>query len=103
MKAPGPPTLAELLEEKHRGGATDYWMPPPVARGGEAAPGRIGAGDTVIFCCRREEREVQLTAVGPGYALDRNREYLARAKPVYDAPGVGAREPFRGSFQGGRR
>jgi 2,3-bisphosphoglycerate-independent phosphoglycerate mutase len=45
------------VEEKYRSGCEDYWMPPIVFPDGN---GRIKERDTVIFCCRRGEREVQL-------------------------------------------
>ncbi|MDD4903087.1 MAG: phosphoglycerate mutase (2,3-diphosphoglycerate-independent) [Candidatus Bipolaricaulis sp.] len=50
------------MEAVHREGeATDYWMPPLVVRRDGRPVGRIGAGDSVLFCCRRGEREIQLT------------------------------------------
>jgi 2,3-bisphosphoglycerate-independent phosphoglycerate mutase len=41
--------------------ATDYWMPPLVAERGGRPVGRIHSRDSVVFCCRRGEREIQLT------------------------------------------
>ncbi|MGY4707695.1 phosphoglycerate mutase (2,3-diphosphoglycerate-independent) [Candidatus Bipolaricaulota sp. J31] len=49
--------VSELLAEGH----TDYWLPPLVLWGTAGPVGRVRAGDAVIFCCRRGEREVQLT------------------------------------------
>ncbi len=43
------------------GAATDYWMPPLVAQRGGRPIGRIQPGDSVVLCCRRGEREIQLT------------------------------------------
>jgi len=51
--------LTAALRERYARGETDYWMPPLVAVDG-APEGRLGPGDTVIFCCRRGDREVQL-------------------------------------------
>lgn len=42
-------------------GHTDYMLPPLVLVGKEGPLGRIKPGDSVIFCCRRGERELQLT------------------------------------------
>ncbi|MBN1660193.1 MAG: sulfatase-like hydrolase/transferase, partial [Anaerolineae bacterium] len=50
-------------------GQTDYWIEPLVLVNGRGRPtGRIEDGDAVIFCCRRGEREIQLTEafVDPG-------------------------------------
>lgn len=50
----------ESLKTLYNRGFEDYWMPAVVARKETAAVGRISNGDTVIFCCRRGERETQL-------------------------------------------
>ncbi|HPM96131.1 MAG TPA: hypothetical protein PLM80_11260, partial [Mesotoga sp.] len=52
--------LREAILSQYDKGLNDYWIPPLVACDGESRPGRIQDGDTVIFCCRRGEREVQL-------------------------------------------
>jgi 2,3-bisphosphoglycerate-independent phosphoglycerate mutase len=52
--------LREAILRQYDKGLNDYWIPPLVACDGENRPGRIQDGDTVIFCCRRGEREVQL-------------------------------------------
>lgn len=53
--------LAEALRQRYARGDGDYWMKPLVAADGQGKPaGRVAAGDTVICCCRRGEREVQL-------------------------------------------
>ena len=52
--------LRETIKKHYEKGATDYWIKPLVeCREGQPV-GRISDGDTVIFCCRRGEREVQL-------------------------------------------
>jgi len=51
-------TVSELLAE----GQTDYSMDPIVLSDDKGIPtGRINDNDAVIFCCRRGEREIQLT------------------------------------------
>ena len=54
--------LADAVREQYRQGQTDYWMEPVVLADAQGRPlGRIQDGDAVIFCCRRGEREIQLT------------------------------------------
>lgn len=57
----GASRLAEAVEARYREGETDYWLSPLVLVDHDQPVGRIKAGDAVIFCCRRGEREVQLT------------------------------------------
>lgn len=60
--ARGGTALAECVSGLYRQGQTDYWLEPVVLVDAKRQPiGRIQDGDTVIFCCRRGEREVQLT------------------------------------------
>ncbi len=60
--ARGARALGGAVRELYDGGQTDYSMEPIVLTdpGGEPL-GRIQAGDAVVFCCRRGEREIQLT------------------------------------------
>ncbi len=54
--------LAQAVQRLYRTGQTDYSLDPLVRVDANGRPvGRIGAGDAVIFCCRRGEREVELT------------------------------------------
>lgn len=54
--------IEEAIRQLYAEGGTDYWLPPLVVVNTEGKPvGRINDGDSVIFCCRRGEREVQLT------------------------------------------
>ncbi len=54
--------LAEEVKRLYAEGQTDYSLEPLVLVDGENKPlGRIADGDAVIFCCRRGEREVELT------------------------------------------
>lgn len=71
MNPPGGIALADAVRELYRQGQTDYSLEPIVLTDAQAKPiGRIGDGDAVIFCCRRGEREIQLTEAftEPGFA-----------------------------------
>ncbi len=54
--------LAQAVQELYAEGQTDYSFEPVILTGASGTPiGRIEDNDAVIFCCRRGEREVQLT------------------------------------------
>ena len=54
--------LAEAVKTAYAEGQTDYSLEPLLLVDAQGKPvGRIADGDAVIFCCRRGEREVQLT------------------------------------------
>jgi 2,3-bisphosphoglycerate-independent phosphoglycerate mutase len=53
--------MVEKVKALYGEGHTDYWLPPLVLTGSQGPIGRIRAGDSLIFCCRRGEREIQLT------------------------------------------
>jgi 2,3-bisphosphoglycerate-independent phosphoglycerate mutase len=54
--------FANTVKELYREGQTDYTIEPLVLTDENRQPvGRIQDGDAVIFCCRRGEREIQLT------------------------------------------
>jgi 2,3-bisphosphoglycerate-independent phosphoglycerate mutase len=54
--------LADALRELYAAGQTDYSFEPVILTDSEGTPiGRIKDGDSIIFCLRRGEREVQLT------------------------------------------
>src|SRR5512143_2859554 len=58
----GAPALARAVRELYLQGQTDYALEPIVLVDQQGGPvGRIASGDAVVFCCRRGEREVQLT------------------------------------------
>jgi 2,3-bisphosphoglycerate-independent phosphoglycerate mutase len=58
----GGAALAAAVRELYRQGQTDYSLEPVVLVDPIGQPiGRIGDGDAVVFCCRRGEREIQLT------------------------------------------
>ncbi|TYB82688.1 MAG: phosphoglycerate mutase (2,3-diphosphoglycerate-independent) [Kosmotoga sp.] len=51
----------EAIYVQYEEGISDYWIKPLIACKEGKPIGRITNGDTVLFCCRRGEREVQLT------------------------------------------
>ena len=54
--------LARTVRDLYRAGQIDYSLEPIVLTDAGGQPiGRIHDGDAVIFCCRRGEREIQLT------------------------------------------
>ncbi len=54
--------LGEAVRESYAKAQTDYSLEPIVLTNAQGDPiGRVMDGDAVIFCCRRGEREVQLT------------------------------------------
>ena len=56
--------IGKGVRELYADGQTDYSLSPLILVDPEERPiGRITDGDAVIFCCRRGEREVQLTEV----------------------------------------
>lgn len=58
----GGTALAKIVRELYQAGQTDYYLEPIILTDSNAQPiGRIQDGDGVIFCCRRGEREIQLT------------------------------------------
>ena len=67
------------VKELYAGGQTDYSLDPIILQYPDGAPvGRIQAGDAVVFCCRRGEREIQLTEAftDPGWISSRARIYM---------------------------
>lgn len=58
----GGSALARTVRDLFALGQPDYYLDPIVLKDGNDLPiGRIKDGDSVIFCCRRGEREIQLT------------------------------------------
>ena len=65
----GGTVLADAVRGLYRQGQSDYLLEPIVLADVQGKPiGRIQDGDVVVFCCRRGEREIQLTEafVEPG-------------------------------------
>lgn len=58
----GGEALAHAVERAYEQGQTDYSLEPMVLVDETGAPvGKIKDGDHVVFCCRRGEREIELT------------------------------------------
>ena len=58
----GGEALARAVEAAYGRGETDYSLEPMVLTDAEGRPvGKIQNGDHVVFCCRRGEREIELT------------------------------------------
>ncbi len=58
----GATALAGVVRELYAAGQTDYSLEPVVLTGAFGNPiGLITNGDAVVFCCRRGEREIELT------------------------------------------
>lgn len=58
----GASSLSEGVRRLYAAGQTDYAMEPIVRYDSDGKPvGRMKSGDSIIFCCRRGEREIQLT------------------------------------------
>ena len=54
--------LGEAVRQAYSRGQTDYYMEPLVRLDSDGQPlGLVQDGDAVIFCCRRGEREIELT------------------------------------------
>ena len=64
-------SLAEAVRNAYALGQTDYYLEPLVRVDDNGQPvGRIQSGDTVVFCCRRGEREIILTEMFTDPAFD---------------------------------
>ena len=63
--------LAQTVREMLAAGQTDYSFEPVILADSTGSPqGRIQDGDAVVFCCRRGEREIQLTEAFTDPALN---------------------------------
>jgi 2,3-bisphosphoglycerate-independent phosphoglycerate mutase len=70
--ARGGTALADAVRELYREGQMDYSLEPIILVDAQGKPiGRIKDGDAVVFCCRRGEREIQLTEAFVDPELDR--------------------------------
>ena len=75
MRRTGGIALARAVREAYDAGQTDYSLEPIVLVDGQGKPvGRIEDGDGVVFCCRRGEREIQLTEA----FVERERDLFPR-------------------------
>jgi 2,3-bisphosphoglycerate-independent phosphoglycerate mutase len=58
----GATALSDAVQDLYAQGQSDYSLEPIILTDDQGYPiGRIKDGDAVIFCCRRGEREIQLT------------------------------------------
>lgn len=62
--------LAEAVRNAYAEGMDDYHLEPMVLTERGTPVGRIADGDSVIFCCRRGEREIELTEMFTDPAFD---------------------------------
>jgi len=61
-KLRGGDALARAVKNAYQAGGTDYSLEPLHLEDASGAPvGTVHPGDAVIFCCRRGEREIELT------------------------------------------
>ena len=68
----GGTTLAKTVRELYQAEQTDYYLDPIILTDADGQPvGRIRDGDAIIFCCRRGEREIQLTEAFTEPGFDR--------------------------------
>ncbi len=74
----GGEALARAVEAAYERGQTDYSLEPMALVDEDGAPvGKIQDGDHVVFCCRRGEREIELTEAFTDPAFDKfDRPYL---------------------------
>ena len=74
----GGEALARAVEAAYQQGQTDYHLEPMALEDENGAPvGKIKDGDHVVFCCRRGEREIELTEAFTDPAFDKfDRTYL---------------------------
>ena len=63
--------MADAVRDLYSEGQQDYYLEPIVQVNAQGEPvGRIQDGDAVVFCCRRGEREIQLTDAFVDPSLD---------------------------------
>ena len=63
--------MGAVVKDLYREGQTDYGLDPIVLQDASGkAVGRVNDGDAVVFCCRRGEREIQLTEAFTDPALN---------------------------------
>ena len=76
-KGHGGKPLAKAIEKAYESGQTDYYLEPLKGYLNGKPAGLIEDGDSVIFCCRRGEREIELTEMFTDPQFDKvERKYL---------------------------
>ena len=83
--------LAEAVRHAYAAGQDDYHLEPMVLTERGVPVGRIRDHDAVVFCCRRGEREIELTELFTADA------FSGEKLDAYDAIGFGC--PSMGSEQ----
>ena len=58
--------LAEAVKKAYELGQDDYHLEPMLLVEDGKPVGKIGDGDSVVFCCRRGERRMVLTKLNAG-------------------------------------
>ena len=76
--------LAKAVEAAYAQGQTDYYLEPMARVDEHGSPiGKIQDGDSVIFCCRRGEREIELTEAFTQPDFDKfPRDYMSHLQFV---------------------
>ena len=84
IKSDAPISLFDTVRKLYAAGIVDHDFLPMVRYGSDNEPERtVSEGDSVIFCCRRGEREVELTEMFTDPSFDRvEREYLKNVRFV---------------------
>jgi len=74
----GGEALAKAVEAAYAKGLTDYYLEPMARVDADGKPlGKVKDGDHVVFCCRRGEREIELTEAFTQADFDKfPREYM---------------------------
>jgi len=74
----GGEALARAVEAAYAQGQTDYYLEPMALVDERGEPvGKIKDGDHVVFCCRRGEREIELTEAFTDPGFDKfDRDYM---------------------------
>ena len=73
--------LAEAVKRAYEMGETDYSLSPLALFDADGAPvGKIRDGDSVIFCCRRGEREIELTEAFTERSISQSRLRMSSSR-----------------------
>ena len=70
--------LARAVEKAYQAGLDDYHLEPMVLVENGRPVGKISDGDSAVFCCRRGEREIELTELFTDPNFDRVERNLLK-------------------------